>query len=99
MNSTLERPAATSVVRRSFEVEREVKTMTASVVLDRQLARRTRPTGLDRIVMRISLAMLLWARRHADRTAISREEHIRRYEVHRAVERRERDAAQLVRTF
>ena len=37
--------------------------------------RRVRPTGFDRAVMRLSLAMLLWARRRAERTFVSPEEH------------------------
>jgi hypothetical protein len=61
--------------------------------------RRARPSGVDRLVMRAGMAALLWARRHADRTAPSREEHSRRYELHRDRERREHDVQHLVRLF
>lgn len=59
-------------------------------------ARRARPSGFDRAVMRLSLAMLLWARRHAERTAITRDEHTRmRRELH-DLQGRERESALLV---
>lgn len=45
--------------------------MTAPLVA----SRRVRPAGFERAVMRLSLAVLLWARRRADRSAISPEEH------------------------
>lgn len=56
-------------------------------------ARRSRPRGIDLLVMRMSLAMLLWARRRANRTAMSREEHLRRREVAAATAAREHAAA------
>lgn len=59
-------------------------------------ARRVRPHGFDRAVMRASLVMLLWARRHAERTALSREEHARMYRELQGLQRREHDAALLL---
>jgi hypothetical protein len=52
-------------------------------------ARRARPYGFDLLVMRISLAMLLWARRRADRTAVTRAEQRLHYLV--ALERERHD--------
>lgn len=46
--------------------------------------------------MRASLTALLWARRHADRVAVSREEQILRYHAIREVERREHESTLLV---
>jgi hypothetical protein len=97
MTSTLERPAVMSVANSILSTEEEVKTMTATTTLDCPTAsRRARPHGLDRLLMRVSLATLLWARRHADRTALSREQLIREHEVRQSVQRREHDAALLV---
>lgn len=96
MTMTLERPAETSVATRTVTIEKEVNTMTATTAYDEQVTRRVRPTGFDRLVMRISLAMLLWARRHADRAALSREEQIRIHHVRQTVQRREHDAALMV---
>lgn len=63
-------------------------------------ARRSRPRGIDLLVMRVSLAMLLWARRRANRTAMSREENLRRREVAAATTAREHAAAsRLERAF
>lgn len=56
-------------------------------------ARRSRPHGIDLLVMRMSLAMLLWARRRANRTVMTREENLRRREVAVATEVREHAAA------
>ena len=98
MTMLLESPshdtAEVSVVPRNFEPTREVNTMTATTF--GTTVRRVRPHGLDRAVMRVSLAMLLWARRHADRTAVSREEHTRMYRELQNLQRREHDAALLV---
>ena len=71
--------------------------MTATTVFQHSYAapavRRARPQGLDRLVMRLSLAMLLWARHRADRGALSHEEHLLRRANALAVERDRRDAA------
>lgn len=61
--------------------------------------RRARPSGFDRLVMRLSLAALLWARRRADRAVPTREEHARRYELQRDRERRELARHHLARLF
>ncbi|MBX3100169.1 MAG: hypothetical protein KF761_11390 [Salinibacterium sp.] len=61
-----------------------------------QPARRVRPHGLDRALMRLSLATLLWARRHAERTSISYEEHTRVHQESVARERREHEALRLL---
>ena len=59
-------------------------------------ARRVRPHGMDRAIMRLSLMALRWARRHADRTAVSYEEHTRMHRETQGLYRREHDAALLV---
>lgn len=61
-----------------------------------QPARRVRPHGIDRAIMRLSLMTLLWARRHAERTAVSYEEHTRLHNELRGVHRREHDAQLLL---
>lgn len=100
MTALLERAPEMSVDARNFATEKEESTMTASAVpshyVDARAPRRARARGLDRLIMRLSLATLLWARRHADRTAITREEQVRIYRETRAVQRREHDAALLV---
>jgi hypothetical protein len=85
---------------RNFDTEEEVNTMTATTVFHRQLAapvlvgaRRARPRGLDRLVMRLSLTMLLWARHHAERDVLSHEEHALRRAVALGIQEREREAA------
>lgn len=93
MIELLERAPEMSVAAPSFDTKREVRTMTATYGIP---ARRSRPHGLDRAVMRVSLMMLLAARRHADRTAVSYEEHTRMHTVRLATQRRESDAASLI---
>jgi hypothetical protein len=56
-------------------------------------ARRARPHGIDLIVMRLSLAMLLWARERADRSTLSHEEHTIRRANALALESEQREAA------
>lgn len=58
-------------------------------------ARRVRPSGFDRAVMRLSLAMLLWARRRAERTAVTHDEHARLRRELQELRRRERESALL----
>jgi hypothetical protein len=60
-------------------------------------ARRGRPSGFDLLVVRLSLAMLHWARRRAARGALSREEHSRRFVLAVAAQRREHAARLLGR--
>ena len=93
MIELLERAPEMSVADRTFDPKEEVYTMTA---LSSTGVRRTRPRGLDRVVMRLSLMALLAARRHADRTAVSYEEHTRLHAERVAAERRERSAATLI---
>jgi hypothetical protein len=52
-------------------------------------ATRSRPRGIDLLVMRVSLAMLHWARRRADRASVTREEHKRRLAVQADIARRQ----------
>jgi hypothetical protein len=93
MTATLERPPAMSVAPRNFDTKEKVNTMTATAVLhSASAARRARPRGLDRLVMRLSLAMLMWARHRADRSALSHEEHTIRRAAALAVERDLREA-------
>ena len=71
--------------------------MTATALsTTRTVARRARPRGLDRVVMRLSLTMLLWARRRADRIAPTREQHARAFDAAIALQRREHDSALLI---
>lgn len=56
-------------------------------------ATRSGARGIDLMVMRISLAMLLWARRRAERATVTREEHERRLVLHAEIARREHSAA------
>lgn len=78
--------SAVSVVRGRIEIEEEFP-MTASNALSPALRGRAR--GFDLLAMRVSLAVLLWARRRADRHAISRDDHARRMRLQRETERRE----------
>lgn len=89
-----------SVAEATVTVRDEVKSMSVTTI-DRRIERRTerRPSTLDRLVMRVSLAMLLWARRHAERAALPREEQVRRYRVQLEVERREHATMLLTRVF
>jgi hypothetical protein len=87
-----------SVAEATVTARDEVKMMSATTMY-RTAERRVRPSGLDRLVMRVSLSMLLWARRHADQSALLRDEQQRRYQVRREVERREHAALQLTRVF
>lgn len=100
MITLLERPAEMSVAAPTVREESEVNTMTTLATFQRQLdigtTRHARPRGIDRIVMRLSLMTLLWARRRADRSILSHEEHSRRVELHRALQQRERSTAMLL---
>ena len=68
-----------SVADGNFNPKEEVTTMTAASYTRAypQGIRRVRPHGVDRAIMRLSLMTLLWARRHAERSAVSHEEHTR----------------------
>lgn len=104
MIQTLDRPApgaaGMSVVDSNFASKEEVEMMTAITVVQRAYAapgaRRPRPHGLDLLVMRLSLAMLLWARQRADRGVMSHEEHARRRANALAIEHDRRRATALV---
>ena len=52
-------------------------------------ATRHRARGIDLLVMRVSLAMLLWARRRADRATVTREEQERLFAVQADIARRQ----------
>lgn len=88
-----------SVAPSNFTTKEEVTTMTATSYTPAtyaQATRRVRPHGIDRAIMRVSLMTLLWARRHAERTAVSHEEHTRMHRETLGLQRREHDAALLV---
>ncbi len=53
---------------------------------DAPLANGARPHGFDRLVMRLSVAMLLWAQRRAVRSSVGFDEHRRRYLVERELD-------------
>lgn len=54
---------------------------------------RLRARGFDRFVMKLSLSMLLWARKRADRASIGREEHARLLAREAETRRREHESA------
>lgn len=54
---------------------------------------RAQVHGLDRFVMKLSLAMLLWARKRADRATLSRDQHARLIAQSIETQRREREFA------
>jgi len=83
-----------SVADGNFSAKEEVTTMTAATYS--QAMRRVRPHGVDRAIMRLSLMTLLWARRHAERSAVSHEEHTRMHRETQGIQRREHDAALLL---
>ena len=66
-------------------------TMIASPAATRPITRNA--TGLDLLLMRVSLAVLLWARRRADRRAMSREHLQRMVATDRARVHREHHAS------
>ena len=100
LDKTPAAPSGMSVVGRNLDTEEGVNTMTATTVFQHQYAvptaRRPRPHGIDRVVMRLSLAMLLWARDRADRAALSHEEHALRRANALVLEREQRDAAKRI---
>ncbi|MCU1412840.1 MAG: hypothetical protein JWN80_180 [Microbacteriaceae bacterium] len=61
-----------TVVTGIFDIKREGKTMTTTVVELRSGA-RYEPSLADRVIMRVSLTTLIWARQHSQRSAASRE--------------------------
>ncbi len=92
--AVLDREAAgMTVVLGTFAGEEEVENMTTASILSRpatRSSRRSRPHGIDLAIMRVSLAMLLWARRRAERNIVSSAEQRRALEVQRGIEARER---------
>jgi hypothetical protein len=68
-------------------------TMIVSPAAMRPITRHA--SGVDLLVMRVSLALLLWARRRADRRAMSRESLQRAVAADRARAGREHQAALL----
>lgn len=71
--------------------------MTATTAFDRQIDSfapgRARVHGVDRLIMKLSLSVLLWARKRADRAALGRDEHALLIDQVADRERREHDAA------
>src|ERR1700712_1068601 len=90
---TMQAAPEMSVAHRNFETKEELReeaqtmtatTMNAAVTHYDTAAygtRRVRPHGLDLLVMRLSLATLLWARRRADRNLMTHEENMLRRAV------------------
>lgn len=58
-------------------------------------SRRAQAHGIDRLVMRLSMAALLWARRRADRADLGRDDLVRLRQQSEAAERREHESALL----
>lgn len=96
MTNLIDRAVVVSVADRNLTTEGEARTMSVTTAYTRRYppvpSRRARPHGVDRLVMRLSLAMLLWARRRADRAQPGHEEHAIRRAVALSIER-ERHAA------
>ncbi len=66
----------------------------------REVTRRARPHGIDLAVMRVSLAMLLWARKRSQRTTFTHDEHARlRYEAGESARREHQAALMLARVI
>jgi hypothetical protein len=59
------------------------------------LANGSRPHGFDRLVMRLSVATLLWAQRRAVRSSVGFDEHRRRYLVERELSQQGHDALRI----
>lgn len=61
---------------------------------------RTLPHGLERLVTRVSIALLTWARKRGNRLAVADDAHARRIEMARMIEAREHhDALRRPRAF
>lgn len=84
--------SALSVAPGRIAFEEDI-TMIASPAATRPITRNA--TGLDLLLMRLSLAVLLWARRRADRRALSRESLQRAVAADRSRREREHHAALL----
>ena len=100
MIALLDRPAeptSVSVAARKFDTEVEVRTMaavtTAELGFDAVPRSRARATGFDRLVMRVSLAALLWARRRTERRSMTVGEHALRLAQAQDLARREHEFA------
>jgi hypothetical protein len=92
--STLERePVGMSVAGRNLYRDEEVEIMTTVSALEHLIespaGSRARPHGIDRLVMRLSLAMLVWARRRSEKSIITRDEHAILFAQQRGLETRE----------
>lgn len=55
------------------------------------LPRTARTSALDRMLMRTSLALFLWARRRAVRRSLTHEEHAQRHELASGIAAREHE--------
>ena len=74
-------PAEMSVVRATFDSGKGVDHMVTAPLeaalitqfVDAPAPGHAAPHGFDRLVMRLSVTMLIWARNHADRIAVSHE--------------------------
>ena len=85
-----------TVVARNLMNENEVKDMTAttiSALVEAPFEAGSRPGIVDRTVMRVSLAMLIWARHHA---TLSPERHSLLMANQAGADSRRHDAALLV---
>lgn len=95
--ATQERAPAMSEAVPSVVDGEEVKTMTSATVYDRLLDApirgRTRPRGVDRLVMRVAIVLLKWSRLRAERRLVTHEENRRRRAV--LAQRRQREAEAL----
>jgi hypothetical protein len=80
----------------SFTLGNEVETMTTTISVkhfhDAPSADLARPTGMTRLVLRMSTAMLIWAANRANRAVRSPDEHRRILAEARARQGRQHDA-------
>ena len=81
-----------SVAHRAFD---SASTRGQETTMTSLATTRHRARGIDLLVMRVSLAMLLWARRRADRADLPREEHERRLAIQADIARRQHASALL----
>lgn len=72
-----DRTTGMSVVDPTFETQKEVIQMTTATATDLDfllsatrdgVSRQSRPSAMDRAIMRLSVALLRWARNHANRS-------------------------------
>jgi hypothetical protein len=93
-------PEEMSVVRATFDSGKGVAHMVSAPLeaalftqfVDAPAPGHAAPHGFDRLVMRLSVTMLIWARNHADRIAVSHQDRSSMLADHHSRAHRERVA-------